>query len=340
MTYYPVIIPTLNRYQHFKECVESLAACTHADKTELVIGLDYPPSEKYVEGWKLIKDYIPTITGFAKVTVFEHDHNLGVGTNGNGAFLTKYIKTKYDAWIGTEDDNVFSPCFLDYMDKCLEKYKDDDSIIAVCSYINKDEFSDNQNGNTIIRIKGAFNAWGTGRWKNKEKVYDDFIKPDFREKICNKKKWIIKTFNRPEQFNNFMSWLKNPALNSKCDITIAMTNLVLDKYVIYPIDYISKNMGFDGSGVNCDKLNDNIFEKRQIIKKKEYPLIDVFNSKINSSNQKKFIYSQNKRISKKRRFLIHMSILSYFMFGYKITNKIKETVFFIIKSIAPRGKNG
>ena len=54
MTCHPVYIPTLNRYEHFRNCVESLARCTHADKIELVVGLDYPPSEKYVEGWKKI----------------------------------------------------------------------------------------------------------------------------------------------------------------------------------------------------------------------------------------------------------------------------------------------
>lgn len=45
MTYYPVIIPTLNRFEHFKNCVESLANCTYAPETELIIGLDFPPAE-------------------------------------------------------------------------------------------------------------------------------------------------------------------------------------------------------------------------------------------------------------------------------------------------------
>lgn len=47
---YPILIPTLDRYEHFKKCIESLAKNTHANKTELVIGLDYPPSEKYMDG--------------------------------------------------------------------------------------------------------------------------------------------------------------------------------------------------------------------------------------------------------------------------------------------------
>lgn len=52
MIYSPVIIPTLNRYEHFRECLESLEHCVDADKTTVYIGLDYPPSEKHVDGWK------------------------------------------------------------------------------------------------------------------------------------------------------------------------------------------------------------------------------------------------------------------------------------------------
>ena len=31
----PVLIPTLCRYDHLKRCIESLSACTHAEKTDL-----------------------------------------------------------------------------------------------------------------------------------------------------------------------------------------------------------------------------------------------------------------------------------------------------------------
>ena len=58
MIYAPVIIPTLNRYEHFKNCLESLEACVGADFTDVYVALDYPPSEKYVEGWKKIDIYL------------------------------------------------------------------------------------------------------------------------------------------------------------------------------------------------------------------------------------------------------------------------------------------
>ena len=57
-TYAPVLIPTLNRYEHFKRCLESLEKCTGAEHTEIFVALDYPPSEKYKEGWSKICKYL------------------------------------------------------------------------------------------------------------------------------------------------------------------------------------------------------------------------------------------------------------------------------------------
>lgn len=94
----PVIIPTLNRYDHFHRLVESLSKSPEAKETELVIGLDYPPSEKYMDGFCKIRDYIPTITGFRKVTVFVAEKNLGPSKNTK--ILRDYVdKQGYDCSI-------------------------------------------------------------------------------------------------------------------------------------------------------------------------------------------------------------------------------------------------
>ena len=81
MNYYPVIIPTLCRYEHLKRCVDSLAQNTHADKTELIISLDYPAKESHREGYEKILTYIDSIKGFKKVTCLKQDHNVGVWDN-------------------------------------------------------------------------------------------------------------------------------------------------------------------------------------------------------------------------------------------------------------------
>ena len=58
MTYAPIIIPTLNRIEHLTRCIESLRKNRLADKTDLYIALDYPPSQKYEEGYEKVKAYL------------------------------------------------------------------------------------------------------------------------------------------------------------------------------------------------------------------------------------------------------------------------------------------
>ena len=163
MNYYPVCIPTLNRYEHLKACVESLQQCTHADKTELIIGLDAlppPPNyEVYREGYEKVKAYLPTINGFAKVTILERDSNYGAERNSDA--LEEYCLERYDAYIFTEDDNVFSPCFLDYMNKALDKYRDDERVASVCGFCRTEDYG--------ISSYSAYLAyddtgWGVGYW--------------------------------------------------------------------------------------------------------------------------------------------------------------------------------
>lgn len=52
MNYAPIIIPTLNRNEHFRKCLESLEKCSGAENSEVFVALDFPPSDKYIDGWE------------------------------------------------------------------------------------------------------------------------------------------------------------------------------------------------------------------------------------------------------------------------------------------------
>lgn len=254
MTYYPVIIPTLNRYEHFKRCVDSLARNTHADKTELVIGLDYPPSKKYEKGYMKIKEYIPSIVGFKKVTVFERRENYGAGRNFRE--LKKYAFERYDAVIFTEDDNEFSPCFLDFMDKAFEKYKGDDRISCICGYNDESQY-DVSDYNIIFIPSGG--AWGMGQWKSK---------------------WYMLNFDDHYAENTLKSWKKSwkifrmvpgvlrmlIAMEQKKsmwgDVVYCCRNILEDRYQVRPRISMVRNWGHDGSGLHCN--NDERFKNQPI----------------------------------------------------------------------------
>lgn len=242
MNIYPVIITTVNRYEHFKRCVESLARNTHANKTELVIGLDYPPSEKYEEGYKKIKAYIPTITGFRKITVFERDENYGA--EANFAALLSYSFEHNDAVISTEDDNEFSPCFLDFMNKALEKYKEDNNVLCV-------EGENNIKYLNLIQSNIMFAPTGGGRglgfWKQKEMPFFDNSYP---VKLLNswEKSWDIFK-NYPGMLQMLLAMVKN-GKELWGDVLISCKNITEGTLQLRPRRSMVRNHGYDGSGLH------------------------------------------------------------------------------------------
>lgn len=234
----PVIIPTLNRYNHLRRCVESLAHCTNAKETELIIGLDYPPSEKYEEGWRMIGEFLPTITGFKKVTILKRDHNLGAVENMNSLF--EYVETYSDRYIFTEDDNEFSPNFLEFINKGLNKYKDNPDVISISGY----NYPINMNGyDKNVYASFHFSAWGCGFWKDK------------RLKLTPKGllKFVFTPYNffkliflSPAHIISLINMLSKHAVHS--DACYEIFSCVKNQISIFPRISKVRNWGHDGSG--------------------------------------------------------------------------------------------
>ena len=324
MTYYPVIIPTCNRYEHLKACVESLSACTHADKTELVISLDYPPSEKYIEGWKKIKAYLPTITGFGKVTIFEQKQNLGFGKNGNFSFLVNYVSKYYDAYIESEDDNVFSPCFLDYMDKCLDKYKNDESVLFICGCLEPELRSILQKaegGNTVFKVIGNASAYGSGSWIAKNLNMEKKFPNHFKQYIFSSRFRIFKMLKCPSKLNHIYFWIKrDPNLDCVCDFTKNAWMVLNNQTNVLPAISLVRNIGFDGTGLHCGNSasEQEQWQRMQISEEKEYEIVDRYKKReINKMSKKLF-----KNYPKNELKTILPIIFLYLFFGYRLTELI------------------
>lgn len=101
MIYAPIIIATLNRYEHLKRCIESLQKNSWAKYTELYISVDYPAKEVHWEGYRKVREYLEAgIEGFKKVEVYYQSFNLGGAENF--MFLKRIIFQSYDRWIETE----------------------------------------------------------------------------------------------------------------------------------------------------------------------------------------------------------------------------------------------
>lgn len=228
-----------------------------ATQTELYISLDFPPKEKYLNGYNKVKEYLKAgIEGFKEVHIFYQEVNLG--PIENSLFLQQEIFKQYERYIYTEDDNIFSPNFLEYMNQCLDKYEEDNSIFAIGGYSYPIEWAENKNS---LIAQSLFPAWGYGIWK---KEYDEekaFTRQDVIKYIRNINNAIYLNKMSRRMFNHAVHIARGKhylALDvngnlQQIDAVMALYMIINKKKMIIPNLSKVRNMGHDGSGLNCKK---------------------------------------------------------------------------------------
>lgn len=246
LIYAPIIIPTLCRYEHLKRCVESLARCTGADKTELYIGLDAPVKESHKKGHQKINEYVDTISGFKAVHIFRREVNYGPVKNGLD--LRKQVELRFDRYISTEDDNEFSPNFLEYMNKGLERYKDNPKVLVICGYSYPFKHWKNIDGYEYNAYPiHAYCAWGTGAWVKKR--IPSFVCSESAHNLIHSWRLVYKMFRKRHHITIHRLLFRNK--NAYGDLMLRAYCVLNDVYCIFPTLSKVRNYGFDGSGLNC-----------------------------------------------------------------------------------------
>lgn len=261
ISFAPVLILTLNRHEHFKNCVESLAACKHADKTDLFIALDYPLNDTHWEGYEIIKDYLPSINGFKTINIIERERNYGVEDNFFNSL--EYVFNKFDRLIYSEDDNVFSPDFISFINKGLEIYKDREDIFSVSGYQYPVTIPNNYDKD-VYEWTG-FTAWGVGIWKRK------WGKVNFqKETVIQSFKNFLKNHQEVYKFQKIaniyllaiITMLKQNSIHGDGIISLYLYRNHM--YSIFPTISRVRNTGHDGSGVNGGYMASNIYHDQAI----------------------------------------------------------------------------
>ena len=328
MNFSPVIIPTLNRYEHLKDCLDSLAKNKFALETELYIGLDFPPNEKYEDGYKKVKDYLPTITGFKNVHIIERDKNWGAIENIKD--LIRIVIAKHDSFIFTEDDNVFSPCFLEYINNGLEKFKDDKTILSIQGFSYPIEYPASESN--VVKMQRYYSDWGFGIWKDRYEILRDTITQEYFDKMfCDKKQY---TLLRKKSRKNYIYafGLCSPEKTSfrvnsmrpnirPMDYTSSIFQCVNNMYSIMPKATLVKNNGWDNSGIHCANVKSPIarlFIGQKLDNKvawKEFALNENETNLINEKVDKSLIGQYSKKTYIKTR-------IKHFLFRFNIIEKL------------------
>lgn len=131
----PVVLFAYNRPQHVKKTLDSLTNNELARESDLFIYADGPKAEATSEQIKKIKEVRKVLRekNWCKtVTIIESQINQGLAKSiikGVTEVVNKYGKV-----IVIEDDVIFSPFFLKFMNEGLETYKDDQKVLSIGSW--------------------------------------------------------------------------------------------------------------------------------------------------------------------------------------------------------------
>lgn len=255
--YAPVLITTLCRFDHFTNCIESLKCNTWAQFTDVFIGLDYPLKDVHKDGYLKICKYLESsdFSMFHSFNVIKREKNYGALKNSLD--LKIKISEKYDRFIMAEDDICFSPNFIEYMDKCLDKFADDDTVIGVNGYSYPLNYKVSEDANVFFQ-NATFSAWGCGFWTKKyfaikEQLSQGFLFNNFDK---SKKNGTLRKLIKGRYYDYMYHALTgfNEYFNSMSDMALGVYMSFVNMKVVSPVLTKTINRGFDGSGVCCQDI--------------------------------------------------------------------------------------
>lgn len=272
----PFLIPTLSRYRHFVECVESLKKNNRSEEIRLVIALDYPLNDKHWEGYQKICTYLEQgFVEFHSTEIIKRNTNFGAAKNFRTA--REYLFQTYDRMICSEDDNVFSPNFLDYMLKGFELYENREEVFAICGYSYPVNWIEDPN--TIIFSSTQFSAWGYGIWRERYlRYYTEYNECYLLELVADNRRLMKLRRKCKNLFFYLISDIGEKNIQKgDCGISIYITDK--EYRCVMPKKSLVRNMGWDGSGIHCHEKTKYNFSE-QIIDENtefEYEYIDNTN---------------------------------------------------------------
>lgn len=254
----PVLIPTLCRHKHFVNCVESLRNNPLAKETALYIALDYPLKKEHEDGYKKILSYLDTITGFKELIIIRRDINYGTSKNIREA--KQVILQNYDLFILSEDDNIFSPNFLEFVNKGLEQFKNDKTVLAISGY--RHFYNVKFNKNNFFRQGIDFSSWGYGIWRDRYEEYQTICTREyFRHALLNPVKVIRVLKNGVNMLQRLFHYSRSSWDGVIIDSVLSVYMALERKTVIMPAVSKVRNTGWDGSGIHLLPNNAGLAER-------------------------------------------------------------------------------
>jgi len=239
----PVALFVYRRPEHTRATVEALLRNPESAQTDLHVFSDGAREAGSEEAVKQVRRYVREITGMRSVTVVERATNLGLANSVIDG-TTRLIR-EFGRVIVVEDDLVVSPRFLEYMNRALERYQDDDSAMQVSGYM----FPIDVAAETDAFFMPFTTSWGWATWERAWQHFD----PDMRGFDA-----LVSDPHLRDSFDlggayGYFDMLERQRRGSIDSWAIRWYLSVFSRggLTLYPVRTLVRNIGFDGSGTHC-----------------------------------------------------------------------------------------
>src|ERR1700730_1796933 len=128
----PIALFVYNRPDHTQKTIHALLQNKLASRSDLFVFSDGAKNESAVASVREVRRNVRAIRGFRSVTVIERNSNWGLATSIL-AGVTQ-LCGEYGRLIALEDDLLTTTDFLTFMNRALERYKDEPRVFSVSGF--------------------------------------------------------------------------------------------------------------------------------------------------------------------------------------------------------------
>ena len=231
-----VAVVCYNRSDHTSKCLNEIRKYFCKEKHKVVIFQDYDNSQS--KQWKLTNSIISDSNFEMKV----NKKNLGLREN-IFSILSFFYNSDYTNIILIEDDIIVTENFFYFFNYAFNKFEDNNDIFQISG------FSPLKYKSNFFGKYPRISTWGWGTWKKKfpnpKEIKLDWNNFELTEDLSVKiKEYMPDVLHliKLKQQGKINAW--------SLDYLIFMISNNLN--TLYPGNSLIENIGFDGSGENCN----------------------------------------------------------------------------------------
>ena len=239
----PVALFVYNRPWHTRQTVAALLANPESAQTPLYIFSDAPKNAAASKVVAEVRSYIRKIDGFESVTIIEREVNFGLARSIIDG-VTQLCE-EHGRVIVLEDDLEISPHFLAYMNAGLTRYENEEKVMQIAGYMFPVAL-DLQEDALLLPFTSS---WGWATWKRAWQYFD--ASGSGYQRLVEDK-GLRHAFDLNGNYGYFQ--MLESQLRGETDswaIRWYLSVFLARGLVLYPKITLVRNLGFDGSGINC-----------------------------------------------------------------------------------------